>query len=734
MTSQRLRKDFLISKPITVFFNSFPYFHLVKYFYGFLLFLLVLLSVRATAQDPLPRLTRQLAGCSDAHCIRKALGIAQKETARSPENVTAIRLWTFYVSDSLGAAGTSDSICRLITAQPPAQASELLARVYSSRGNALVDSSRFEEAIQSYYKGLKSAQTVKNKQLEGSLQRMIGLAYLKLSQHSKAENHLRSSLHIFEALKDDKGIANATISLGNALKEQGRIEEAVRYYEQSLRLAKKIGNQRLIAGNYNNLGNAMRRLNKKQQALNYFFKALEMNEKSGNKLWISFNYHNIGNTYNDLKEYAKAITYFEKSNAIKREIGDSLSLVTGYLSISESYAALHNYEQAYQYLQRHNKLKDTLNLIDQANALHELEAQYESAKKEAEINHLIMENQLRDLKAAGLRQRAEKIRNYLFLSGLAALFLAIGIVFLIRTNHTRKRANHLLNEKNNEVEASNSALQLALKELSIKNKEVIDSINYATYIQQAALPNISQQTSDLLRFELFFAPKDIVSGDFYFSYQLHQRSIFGVADCTGHGVPGAMVSLVGMNSLDKVVREEQHDSSSAMVTSLNSHVLNSLHRGGDAINDGMDIGFCFIEHATMTLHFTGANHNGFVLRKSNEEIPVPESSADSRHVLITLPGTRRPIGRSMTSQPFTESRFQLQKGDRIVLFSDGYADQTGALNGKKMKRAQMMKLLQESAGLDVAAQVQFMRDRFFEWKQDTEQVDDVCLLCVEVIR
>lgn len=693
------------------------------------------LSLTIFGQDPFPKLTAQLNECEDSTCLPKIHLLVSQQLKKTPGKETELQLWSFYICDSLGIQSESDSLCRILLGKTSGLKSPLVAHLYIHRGNTLVDSSAFQEAIQLYYKGLKVSQKWKKAEIEGQIQRLIGLAYLKLDEHKKAESHLRSSLKIYESIPDDKGIANACISLGNSLKEQGKVKESIVYYERSLKLAQKLGNKRLIAGNYNNLGNAMRRLNKKQEALRFFFKALEMNEKSGNKLWVSFNYHNIGNTYNDLKQYDKAIPYFKKSNEIKRELGDSLSLVTGYFSLSESYAGLGNYKEAYQYLLRHNKLKDTLNLIEQANMLNELETMYETEKKEAEIRQLKIESELRDVRNQNLKQEAEKTRNYFILSGLAAIFLAIGLIFLFRTNRISKRVNQLLNDKNREVEASNNALQLALGELSVKNKEIIDSINYATYIQQATLPNITQHSTDLLHFELFFAPKDIVSGDFYFSYQLHNRSIFGVADCTGHGVPGAMVSLVGMNSLDKVVREENHTSSSEMVTSLNKHVLDSLHRGGEAINDGMDISFCYLDHTTHTLHFTGANHNGFILRKRNGDETIEEEKLTSgEHVLITLPGTRRPIGKTSSVLPFTESTCSLKNGDRIILFSDGYADQTGHVTGKKMKRAHMMELLLQSAHLDVVAQVNFMQNHFQEWKNDTEQVDDVCLLCVEVLR
>jgi serine phosphatase RsbU (regulator of sigma subunit) len=323
---------------------------------------------------------------------------------------------------------------------------------------------------------------------------------------------------------------------------------------------------------------------------------------------------------------------------------------------------------------------------------------------------------------------------------LAGLIALGAVAVLWRANKSRRKANELLNSKNEIIGNANNTLHNALSELSQKNREIIDSINYATYIQRATLPNISQHTSDVVQFELFFAPKDIVSGDFYFSFQLYNRSIFGVADCTGHGVPGAMVSLVGMNSLEKVIREEKHTHTGEMVESLNRHVLDSLNSGDEMINDGMDISFCHLDHENSMLHFTGANHAAYIIRNN---VFIDENIFDQNVIrrgriddftLLSVNGTRRPVGKSHTNEPFSQVTLKLFKGDRIVLFSDGYADQIGGNLAKKLKKGAMLEFILRSATLIVSDQAEFMKNQFDKWKGDHEQVDDVCMLFVEVKR
>jgi serine phosphatase RsbU (regulator of sigma subunit)/Tfp pilus assembly protein PilF len=706
-----------------------------------LLFILLVVTTFSYSQKLFfPELTKKINNLESPALETKVEGLYATNLKKNPKKEIELKLWKFYIYDSLDVDGKADTLAMNLEGKIDNSNYLISSKIYLRLGNLQTDLNEFKKGISLFHSGLKIAIRLRDKKSIGAFKRAIGTGYLKLDQHKTAEKYLRESYAIYKGINDSLGIANSTISLGNALKEQERYQEAIKYYELSLDLAEKLGNKRLIAGNFNNLGNIERRLKHPKKALDYFFKALEMNEKSNNKLWQSFNYHNIGMTYQDMKLYNESILNFKKSNDLKIELGDSLSLVTGYRGISDVYAKLQDYKNAYVFLKLHVDLKDTLNLAEQANLLKDLEAKYESEKKEAEIDHLKTQKELQEVKNDSLEMKAQKNRNLLTLAFLAGLILLAGIGVLYRSNKSRRKANDLLNSKNEEIESSNVALQGALTELSEKNREIIDSINYATYIQRATLPNITKQSSDYLQFELIFAPKDIVSGDFYFSYNLYNRSIFGVADCTGHGVPGAMVSLVGMNSLEKVVRETNHTTTGQMVESLNQHVVESLDHGSATVNDGMDVSFCELDHENNMLRFTGANHSAYIIRRNslvdeailNENIHL-KLHIDS-HSLLCLNGTRRPIGRSISQEPFSQVSIKLMKGDRIVLFSDGYADQIGGENAKKLKKGALLEFLIRSSELKVSEQSEFMKEQFDKWKGNLEQVDDVCMLFVEVKR
>ncbi|MES2799918.1 MAG: SpoIIE family protein phosphatase [Bacteroidota bacterium] len=695
---------------------------------------IILLSLSGFSQQPLTTLTSKLKNIPKDQFVVKVESIAKANTSKYA--ASDIELWKFYILDSLRFRDVSDSIAFRFDENKLKGKFLCESRLMFVKGVNSMDNNAFEEAIKCFFKGAKIASNLKSYKQKAELYRNIGICYMKLEEIANAEKYLTEAFNLTKSINDTLGMANAAISLGNAKKDLGDLKGGAKYYTISLNLAKSLGNARLIAGNYNNMGNIERRLDHPQKALEYFFKALEMNRKSGNRAWESFNLNNIANTYSDIKQYNRSIEYHKLSNEIKNEIGDSINLISSYLGMSEVYASMNDWQDAYQMLKLHNNLKDTLQLAEQVSLLHELEAQYESEKKQLEIEQLTIEKKLDEEINSSLQKESNQNKNLAILSIVSGLIALGGVGVLFRSNKIKKKSNEELNQKNHLIESSHQALEEAMDELSEKNKEIIDSINYATHIQRASLPNMEQQNTAFLQFDLFFAPKDIVSGDFYFSYDLNSRSVFGVGDSTGHGVPGAMVSIVGLNSIEKVVREKSGASSSEFVEAINDYVVESLHRGNENLNDGMDISLCVFNQKTKELEFTGANHTAYVVRTTNIT-PIDEEVFELREnredlQLFGIKGTRRPIGKSIQQIPFEKNVVQMKQNDRVILFSDGFPDQIGGGNGKKMKKGAALDLIIQSHTMSLNDQLEFLKSQFYSWKGEYEQVDDVCLMIVEI--
>lgn len=252
-----------------------------------------------------------------------------------------------------------------------------------------------------------------------------------------------------------------------------------------------------------------------------------------------------------------------------------------------------------------------------------------------------------------------------------------------------------------------------------KNREILDSIAYAQRLQKAILPTYDVIHAVFPDSFVLFKPKDIVSGDFYWMDREDRDVLLAVVDCTGHGVPGAMVSVVGANSLTRAVKEFGKMQTSAIMDTMSRIVEETFESTDHEVRDGMDMSLCRINLDTLLLQYTGANNPVWIIRKDTEEI-------------IELRPDKQPIGKYEFRKPFTCQEFQLQKGDCIYLFSDGYADQFGGPRGKKFKYKTLQALLIRHRNEPMPAQLALLNRQFEDWKGELEQVDDVCVMGIKI--
>lgn len=327
------------------------------------------------------------------------------------------------------------------------------------------------------------------------------------------------------------------------------------------------------------------------------------------------------------------------------------------------------------------------------------------------------------------------LEEFLINGGLLTLTVLIFCVFLIRSRfkltYNEIRGRLELAKSKEMIEAEHEIVIQQKEEIEEKNNEILSSIRYAKRIQEAILP-----TNELLKelFEeqfVYYNPRDIVSGDFYWATRVritpngNEASeqyvhLFALADCTGHGVPGAFMSLIGKNILEQSSKEKTVNSPAEALDYLNSKILSSLNQKGSEgnIRDGMDIVMVAIDIKTRSLQYAGANNPIYIIR--NKE-------------LMTIKADKQAIGSLPEyTKPFTNHKMQMEKGDCIYLFTDGYADQFGGPDGKKFKYKQLQELLISISHLPMEEQKTILHNRFVEWKGKLEQVDDVCIIGVRL--
>jgi serine phosphatase RsbU (regulator of sigma subunit) len=337
----------------------------------------------------------------------------------------------------------------------------------------------------------------------------------------------------------------------------------------------------------------------------------------------------------------------------------------------------------------------------------EMQTRYETVKKEKEIEKLKIEQEQKRLAL----ERGTLIRNYSI--GLAILggFL---VIVLLRGNRNKKRSNEILSLQRDELDRQKKLIEE-------KNKEISESIEYAKYIQDATLPSLSIQ--DLIKQSfLIYIPKDIVSGDFYW-FEKDERAVYLVAaDCTGHGVPGAFMSMIGTMLLNEIFNEKKVREPHRMLMELNRLLKMSLKQTDESVHNrnGMDIIICRLEISSQTLEFSSANRPLWLYRNEGKSIE-------------SFKANKAPIGGTTPSDfAFTSNKISLSHGDCFYLFSDGYADQFGGKNGKKMMTGKFKDMLLGIQDLTMMEQEIQIKNEFFKWKGEHQQVDDVLVMGVRV--
>ncbi|MFZ6050671.1 PP2C family protein-serine/threonine phosphatase [Halocola ammonii] len=316
---------------------------------------------------------------------------------------------------------------------------------------------------------------------------------------------------------------------------------------------------------------------------------------------------------------------------------------------------------------------------------------------------LIFYNTIHDLLGAAPEDLGIYISNQFFISiasSFAGISLILGMIFL-------KNSNYRYELKIRDL----------LKESSQKNEEIESSIRYAERLQKVILPSREFLQTKENTFAVFYLPKDIVSGDFYYIYEREGLEYISVIDCTGHGVPGAFMSLMGHTAIARAVEEQQLKTPNEILDSLQNQIRKELQRHGENdIRDGMDLAFIVLDRANSKLQFAGANSSISIVKGSET---------------IDIKGDRRAIG-DENMQPFESQEIDFEKGSMIYLYSDGYRDQFGGSRNKKIGRKRFRELLKGIANHNAITQEKTLEKSFFDWKGETPQTDDVCVVGVRV--
>jgi serine phosphatase RsbU (regulator of sigma subunit) len=293
--------------------------------------------------------------------------------------------------------------------------------------------------------------------------------------------------------------------------------------------------------------------------------------------------------------------------------------------------------------------------------------------------------------------------------------LLLLLLFAVRSYRQKKKANDLLGKQNREITEQKEEIQVKNHIITEKQKEIVDSINYAKRIQYALLANENLINSRLGEHFIFFKPKDIVSGDFYWACETRDNFFLAVCDSTGHGVPGAFMSLLNISFLNEAINEKSIHDPSKIFDHVRNRLIENISQ--DGAKDGMDGILVRIDRNKKEFHYVAANNAPLLV--SNREMQE-------------LPLDKMPVGMGDNLSGFSSHTFTYKTGDLLYLHTDGYADQFGGDKGKKFKTSNLKKLLLELSPQPMKEQHQVLADHFERWRGDLEQIDDVCVVGIRL--
>ena len=574
----------------------------------------------------------------------------------------------------------------------------------------------------------------------------LGTFYIRKMNYGAASNCTFKALQIYNNLKIELGVEGCYNCIGDLYSSEKNYDEALLYYNKALSISKQFDEKSETSLIYNNIAVIYIYLNKYTEALEIYNKALEIDELLKNDRHIASAYSNIAIVYYYMGNSSLAIEYIKKAIKIYKDIDYKPELYAQYGNLGELYlnqkkyneaeTALltamnniteitdknfikdlfnnlstlyekkNNFKKAVEYARLSSAFQDSMFNEDNIRGSFELTAKYESDNKELQINNLKKDEALSEEQ---LKHEAN-FKIYLSIFGIITALFA----FVIFRGNIQKRK-------------SNKKLSLAYEQLEEKNKSITDSINYSKHIQDASLP--SKELREKLFKEIFihFKPKDIVSGDFYFFHKTDQSVFIAAADCTGHGVPGAFVSMIGSEKLEDAV--SQTNNTSEILKLLNKRVKTSLHQSetNETTRDGMDIALVRIDQpgfqnlsGISTVHYSGANRPIWIIRKGQSKIEE-------------IKATKKAIGGFTEDNQFFETHeLKLQQGDTLYIFTDGYADQFGGTDGKKLMTKRFKEILVEMQNKTMQEQEKQLNTFIDNWRGNKEQVDDILVIGVRL--
>jgi tetratricopeptide (TPR) repeat protein len=640
----------------------------------------------------------------------------------------------------------------------------------------------YANSLNNFYKAIEYYQLYNDIRGKGKALNQIGAIYRIQGNYPGAIDYLLEALNIFQSTADSSGTASVLNNIGIVYFYQNDYEKALEFYTESLHLEELMKDEWGISVSYINIGEIYKKMKRYNESLEYYLKALELalkyQEKDEDNDGVGILYNEIGSIYMQLGDFSLSMDYLEKALKIFKEIDSKyriaecklymgeLHLILGHISkakkcfmialenakminstdlTSSSHKMLHIvYEtlkdtgKAYYHYKRHIASRDSLYNEDNTRKMTQAAMLYDFEKQTRNIQ---IEQAKKDAVANEIMRRQDLLRNFLFVGfsffGVLAFLIYLGYrhkkksnVIITENNALLEMANEEIMTQKHEIESQRDLVVNQKALIEGQKKRMDDSILYARHIQSAVILSEKLAINLFDDYFVLFRPKEIVSGDFYWATNINGYTIAAVADCTGHGVPGAFMSMLGVSFLNEIVRKREIVEPALILEELRKVLIEALvlNSEQDMKREGMYVNIISINAEKNECVWAGARTPIWIIRNNKDYAGelVEELKPDNPSVAM-----------HKKKRVFVSHKINVQKGDRIYLFSDGIADQFGGSEGRKFSFMQLKQIIIDNAGKSLAVQKISIEEALDNWQNPNtgemfEQVDDITIFGIRI--
>ena len=580
-----------------------------------------------------------------------------------------------------------------------------LAESYGYMGLLHYREGKHDLSVEAHLKSLRLYEELGNKRFIAFRYNDLGNVYVEQEFYDKARAYFNLSLSIKEQIKDEDGIVTTMKNIANLYVHQRNYSKALEIALRTLPKAEKVNNPKTIADLNSFIAESYLHQDSLEKAMTYFKKVYELRIQTNDQYTLPRVLNGIGRVYYKQGNYLKAKETYEQAEQIAKKNNIKVALKKVYEYLSELYEKQNNFERAFYYEKLANAYRDSLYNQKSNDRIAVLQSIFDDEKSQAEQKK---EQQVQEAKI-------QNQQIVILASSVVAVLLAILTIMLWKNNQDNTKKNKVLYEQKQEIEG--------------QNRNIRASIMYAQRIQEAILPQAKEFSNYFRDSLLLYLPKDIVSGDFFWVYAInnpkslyHGQRLVAVADCTGHGVPGGFMSMIGNDLLDKIVIEREVYDPAAILEILNISLNEVLNKDTTNNMDGMEVAICRIDPLRRQITYAGSMISLLVFENNElSEYPADKYYLGGRHK------------DTEENQEFSLKEITLKsKESFIYLSTDGFQDQLGGEKYRKFSSKRFKAILKELQGKPFSEQKEILHTELKNWKGQYPQTDDVLVLALKI--